>query len=84
MTGSMLPPPPPPLLATPEEWAVYETKRAEARRTMALVMVELQEKCRERLHERGVSTKEKKELRASLVAGKRHLAALGFPEGVEP
>ena len=84
MTGSMLPPPPPPLLASVEEWEAYEAKRAEARRTMALVMVDLLEKCRERLHEPGVPAKEKKELRASMVQGKAHLAALGFPEGVEP
>ncbi len=80
----MLPPPRPDAWATPEEWEAYETKRAEARRAMAKVMVGLQEKCRERLHERGVPTKEKKELRAALVVGKNHLAALGFPEGVEP
>ena len=84
MNDPMLPPPPPPLLATPEEWAVYEAKRAEARRTMALVMVDLLEKCRERLHEPGVPTKEKRELKATMVSGRNHLAKLGFPEGVEP
>jgi hypothetical protein len=80
----LLIPPPAPEYPTPEEWEAYLAKRAEARRSMALVMVGLQEKCRERLHERGVPTKEKKELRAALVVGKNHLAALGFPEGVEP
>ena len=84
MTDPMLPLPPPPLLATVEEWEAYEAKKAEARRTMAKVMVDLLEKCRERLNQKGVPTKEKKELRSTLVAGKRHLAALGFPEGVEP